>query len=82
MNVEGQFTIRRFWLKANTPIEVLDTLNNWRWGNPRNYVKAPYIDINYYSDNDRNITFMEMKYSDWIDERQDIHYTVTGDDGL
>ena len=82
MNVQGTFIVRRFWFKFDTPKEVLGTLNNVRWGNPRDYVRAPFVEVNFYSETDRNITFMELKYSEWIDERQDIQYTYTGDDGL
>lgn len=81
MKLEHTFHVRRYWLKPLTPNEVLDTLN-WRWGNPRDFVKAPYVDINYWGPDDKTLTMMELRYSDWIDSREEISYTVAGDDGL
>jgi hypothetical protein len=81
MNVEGTFKVRRFWLKANTPRELMDTLNNVRVGMLQ-MDRLPYVDIDFYGESDRNITFMELKYGDWVVERQDITYVVRGDDGI
>lgn len=87
MIVEGSFKIRRYWLHFNTPESVLATLN-WRMGTyktPKVYAtwgRAPYVDINYYGDSDRNLTLMELKYADHILDREEIVYTVEGDDGL
>ena len=81
MKITETFHIRRYWFQPLTPTEVLATLN-WRWGNPRDLVKAPYVDVNYWGEGDRNLTLMELRYSDWIEDREEITYTVEGDDGL
>jgi hypothetical protein len=81
LQIQATFKIRRYWLKADTPNDVLATLN-YRWGNPRGYIKAPFVDINYWGDGDKTLTMMELKYGEWIDERQEISYTVEGTDGL
>lgn len=81
MRIQETFNIRRYWLKPNTPIDVLETLRH-RWGNPRDYVKAPYVDIQYWGDTDKTLTMMELRYAEWIEQREEIGYTVTGDDGL
>ena len=81
MNVEGHFTVRRYWLQSNTPWAVLNTLNNVRSGVVNNQIR-PYVDISYYGEGDRNITIMELKYGEWIHTREQIFYTVKGDDGL
>ena len=81
MKATGTFKIRRYWFNTDTPADVLATLNH-RWGNPRDLIRAPYVDINYYGDGDRNITLMEMRYSEYIMDREEIVYTVEGDDGL
>lgn len=81
MNVEGTFKVSRFWLQANTPRELMDTLNNVRVGMLQ-MDRLPYVDIDFYGETDRNITFMELKYGDWVVERQDITYVVRGDDGI
>ena len=81
MNVEGTFKVRRFWLMSNTPRDVIATLNNVRQG-LLEQVRLPYVDISYFGESDRDITFMELKYGDYIVERQNIVYKVTGDDGL
>ena len=87
MKVEGTFKLRRYWLHYKTPQSVLDTLN-WRMGtyqSPKGYPKwgrAPYVDVNYYGESDRNLTLMELKYADHIFDREELVYTVEGDDGL
>jgi hypothetical protein len=81
MQIRETFKIRRYWLARNTPNDVLDTLN-YRWGNPEGLVRAPYVDIQYWGDGDKNLTMMELKYSEWIMSRQELTYTVEGDDGL
>jgi hypothetical protein len=81
MKITETFHIRRYWLNIRTPDDVLDTLN-WRWGNPRSLVKAPYVDINYHGDSDKMLTMMELKYAEWIDHREEVSYTVEGYDGL
>jgi hypothetical protein len=81
MIVDGTFKVRRFWLMSNTPRDVIDTLNNVRQG-VLEQVRLPYVDINYYGESDRDITFMELKYGDYIVERENIVYKVVGDDGL
>ena len=82
MKATGTFKIRRYWLNPKTPADVLATLNH-RWGG-EGFAgpKAPYVDINYFGDGDRNLTFMELKYAEWIDSREEITYTLEGDDGL
>ena len=89
MLVQAKFNIKRFWLKNHIPREVLATLE-WRSGmyshNLPKYDSHPhprrYVDINYYGETDKNITLMELKYGDWIYDRQILTYTVEGDDGL
>ena len=81
MKITETFKIRRYWLHFDTPQDVLATLR-YRWGNPRDTVKAPYVDIQYWGEGDKTLTMMELKYSEWIDQRQEIQYTVEGDDGL
>ena len=89
MLVQATFNIKRFWLKNHTPREVLATLE-WRSGmysyDLPNYDRQPhprrYVDVNYYGDSDKNITLMELKYGDWIHDREILTYTVEGDDGL
>lgn len=84
-SVQGIFKIRRYWLRYDTPDAVLATLN-YRRGTHKipNGVagRAPYVDINYWGDSDRNLTLMELKYADYIFDREEITYTVEGDDGL
>lgn len=90
MKVEATFHIKRFWLKNHIPREVLATLE-WRSGmyvdSTRNGLRnhpypCRYVDINYYGETDKNITLMELRYGDWIHDRQILTYTVEGDDGL
>lgn len=86
MLVQGTFNIKRFWLKIHIPREILATLE-WRSGmygqdDRTNGYPRRYVDINYYGDTDKNITLMELKYGDWIYDRQILTYTVEGDDGL
>ena len=78
--VTGNFTIRRYWLKPSTPADVLATLN-WKRGIYQ-HKEMPYVSISYYGESDRDITMMELRYTDWIETRQEIHYSVSGDDGL
>jgi len=89
-NVTATFKIRRYWLKANTPWALLNTLNV-RLGvyhaladGTLNHIGAqlPYVDVNYFGDSDRNLTLMELKCCEWIEAREEITYTVEGDDGL
>ena len=85
--VTATFKIRRYWLKYDTPESVLATLN-WRMGTREGisgsgtFGRAPYVDINYWGESDRNLTLMELKYADNIFDREEISYTVKGDDGL
>ena len=81
MKASGTFKIRRYWLSRFTPADVLATLNH-RWGNPRDLIRSPYVDIDYFGENDKNLTFMELKYSEYIEHREEISYTLEGDDGL
>lgn len=86
MKVEGTFHIRRYWLKFNTPREVLANLH-WRSGFyttpiPNQGLECKYVDVNYYGDSDKDITMMELKYGEWIHDREMLTYTVEGDDGL
>lgn len=87
MDIEETFYIRRYWLRTNTPKDVLDTLNYRRgtYHDPDGRGGAgnvPYVDINYYGEGDKTLTMMELKYAEWIADRQQISYTVTGSDGL
>lgn len=85
MEVKGTFNIRRYWLKKDTPQSVLSTLNyqHSRLEIAKNqYIHACYVDVNYYGESDRAITMMELRYGDWVLQREMITYTVTGDDGL
>lgn len=82
MIVQGTFNIKRFWLREDTPREVLAGLH-WRQGEYGDFEEIlRYVDINYYGDTDRDITIMELKYGDWIHDREILTYTVEGDDGL
>jgi hypothetical protein len=81
MKITETFHIRRYWMKILTPKDVLDTLH-WRWGNPKDLLRAPYVDVSYHGEGDKLLTMMELKYSEWIDTREEITYTVEGDDGL
>lgn len=84
MKVSGTFNIRRYWLKFNTPREVLATLY-WRSGfytTGNQGLECKYVDVNYYGDSDKDITLMELKYAEWILDRELLTYTVEGDDGL
>ena len=81
MKIQETFNIRRYWLARNTPDDVLNTLY-YRWGNPEGLVRAPYVDVQYYSLEDRALTMMELRYSEWIMQRQELTYTLEGDDGL
>jgi hypothetical protein len=84
MIVQGTFNIKRFWLKPDTPREVLAGLH-WHsevYGSRKDGSILRYVDVNYYGDTDRDITLMELKYGDWIHDREILTYTVEGDDGL
>lgn len=90
-SVQGIFKIRRYWLRYDTPDAVLATLNyrrgthmdvNQHNGPYQGAGRAYYVDINYYGDSARNLTLMELKYADYIFDRQEITYVVEGDDGL
>lgn len=81
MKITETFRIRRYWFKPDTPQDVLDTLN-YRLGNPKDFFRAPYVDVQYWGEADRTLTMMELRYAEWIDQRQEISYTVEGDDGL
>ena len=81
MKASGTFHIRRYWLKTDTPQDVLNTLR-YSWGQPKGGVGAPYVDIDYFGEGDRNLTFMEIKYAEYIHSREEITYTLEGDDGL
>ena len=78
---------KRFWLKNHTPRDVLATLE-WRSGmysrngNRDDSYPRRYVDVNYYGETDKNITLMELRYGDWIHDRELLTYTVEGDDGL
>lgn len=86
MKVQGTFRVRRYWLQVITPTDILNTLN-FRWGVHKDPVHnggvhLPFVDISYWGDSDKNITLMELRYSEWIADREEIVYTVEGDDGL
>ena len=84
MEVSAEFKIRRYILSNTTPDSVLSTLN-YKWstsGMGYKSIGCPYVDITYYGDMDRDLTLMELRYSEWIVDREEITYTVTGDDGL
>lgn len=87
VNVTGTFKIRRYWLAYNIPQDVIDTLNV-RIGtyiSPLGIAasgRTYYVDINYYGESDRDLTLMELRYADYILDREEIVYTVEGDDGL
>lgn len=81
MKVSATFRIRRYWLKFDTPSDVLSTLN-YRWGNPRGTVRLPYVDIQYWGEADKTLTMMELRYGEWVDHREELSYTLEGDDGL
>ena len=86
MKVSSTFKIRRYWFDPDTPKEVLDTLN-FRYGDYpdkifRRQLHLRYVDVNYWGDSDKNLTIMELKYGDWIINREELEYTVEGDDGL
>lgn len=88
--VTGTFKIRRYWLKVNTPWALLNTLNvrlgvyhDIKDGSlHRIGAQLPYVDVNYFGDSDRNLTLMELKCAEYIEAREEITYTVEGDDGL
>lgn len=94
MKVSSTFKIRRYWLDHLVPEWVLAQLNV-KWGfypkdgnlrqNPRyksKDLRLWYVDINYWGESDKNLTIMELKYGDWVIDREEIEYTVEGDDGL
>lgn len=86
--VEATFKLRRFWFSFNTPRDILAGLN-WHMGTHygtgqyyRNAGRAPYVDVHYWGDSDRNLTLMELKYSEYIFDREELAYVLEGDDGL
>ena len=83
MKIQATFHIRRYWLRLDTPADILDTLNT-RYGLPQGsrYTTCPYVDIAYMGAGDRLLTLMELKCAEWITDRQEVGYTVEGDDGL
>lgn len=82
MEITETFYIRRYWLDVNTPQDVLDTLN-YRTGTKKlSSHRTYYVDINYHGDSDKMLTMMELRYGEWIEDKQELSYTVTGDDGL
>lgn len=84
MKVEGTFHIKRYWLRHETPREVLATLH-WRSGfypTGNQGLAYKYVDVNYYGDSDKDITLMELRYAEWIHDREMLAYTVEGDAGL
>lgn len=85
--VQSTFKIRRYWFKVNTPWAVLDTLNirSGTYYDPDGSGAAgnmPYVDVHYWGDGDKNLTMMELRYGDWVTYRQELTYTLEGDDGL
>lgn len=81
--VQGTFKIRRYWLDRDHPSELHDTLNlQYGYRKFSKYTTTPYVDINFYGDNDKNCTMMELRYGEWIIDREELTYTVEGDDGL
>lgn len=81
MRLSQTFNIRRYWLRTDTPQVVLNTLR-YSWGQPKGGHGMPYVDVDYMGDGDKNLTLMEIKYSEWIHSREHIQYTLEGDDGL
>jgi hypothetical protein len=81
MKITSTFHIRRYWFNHKTPADVLATLRH-RWGNLRGTEQNPYVDINYIGEGNKLMTMMELKYAEWIVEREEISYDVEGDDGL
>lgn len=85
--VQSTFKLRRYWFKRNTPWAVLDTLHirTGTYREPDGSGAAgnmPYVDVHYWGDGDRNLTMMELRYSDWILAREELAYVLEGDDGL
>lgn len=84
MKITETFHIRRYILSHETPDDVLATLN-YKWSKASMGMKTaghPYVDINYHGDSDKSLTMMELRYGEWIVDRQELTYTVEGDDGL
>ena len=79
VDANGVFKIRRYWLSTATPWKVLKTLNYY-WGKPPGHggFGTPYMDINYWGKGDSILTFMELKYSEWIDSREDTEAVYLG----
>lgn len=85
MQVRATFKIRRYWLKRDTPSDIIARLNvrSSRFEIARNQViDCLYVDINYFGDGDPAITRMELLYGEWVLAREAIEYSVEGDDGL
>ena len=92
--VQGTFKIRRYWLAWDIPEQVIAQLNV-KWGfypkdgalrqNPR-YVSKDlrlyYVDVNFYGESDKICSMMELRYGEYIIDREELTYTVEGDDGL
>jgi hypothetical protein len=81
VKVTSTFYIRRYWFDPKTPADVLATLN-YRWGNLRSTEKNPYVDIHYINEENKLMTMMELKCSEWIVRREELNYILEGDDGL
>ncbi len=82
MKLEHTFYIRRYWFSNDTPEDIMNTLN-WRrgWEVSGKY-RGQYVDVHYIGEADKSITMMELRYAEWIVDRESISYTVEGDDGL
>lgn len=80
MEVRSTFKIRRYWLRLDTPSDVLDTLN-YKDG-VLDRMPRFYVDIEYFGDSDKNLTFMELRYGEHVHSRTELTYTLAGDDGL
>ena len=94
MIISSTFKIRRYWLDHLVPEWVINQLNV-RWGfypkdgtlrqTPRytsKDLRLYYVDVNFYGEGDKNCTMIELKYGEYIIDREELTYTVEGDDGL
>lgn len=81
MKIQHTFHVRRYWLRTDTPQEVLNTLN-YSWGQPAGGFGRPYVDIEHMGSGNSYCTLMELRYSDYIHMTQDLTTQVVGDDGL
>jgi hypothetical protein len=75
------FTLWRYWFRRETPEAVLDTFGV-RTGARNLGPYQPYTDVYVTGAHDRRLTMMELRYSDWIEDREFITYTDEVDDGL